>query len=86
MNLVTIGIGVVLLAAGFRVLVSKLRDPAIRLGVAALKKPEAANGEAIASFTTGFVVPVATMIAIGTAFVVLGVIGRAPALLDWFGR
>jgi hypothetical protein len=59
----------------------RFRAPSVHEAIAALKQPGGAP--AITRFTTSVVVATVLPFALGIAFLVLGLMGRAPS---WFGR
>jgi hypothetical protein len=82
MNRITFATGLALIAIGVVTLVLRFQAPSVHEAIAALKQP-GGGAPAITRFTTSVVAPTVLPFALGIAFLVLGLMGRAPS---WFGR
>jgi len=83
MNRMTFAIGLAMMAIGVVALVLRFQAPSIHEAIAAIKQPGGGGAPAITRFTTSVVVPTVLPFALGIAFLVLGLMGRAPS---WLGR
>lgn len=83
MNRATFVFGLVMLTVGVVALVWRFQDPSLREAIAAIKGSDGNETAAVTRFTVGVVLPAVLPFAIGIAFLVLGLMGRAPS---WLGR
>ena len=83
MNRATFAFGLVMLAVGVVALMWRFQDPSIHEAIAAIKGPGGNETAPVTRFTVGVVLPAVLPFAIGIAFLVLGLMGRAPS---WLGR
>ena len=84
MNSVTLVFGVMLIGAGFVMLIRRLHDRSVHESLAVLRNARRDPAPAIAAFV-GLVVPIVTSIASGIAFVAVGLMGGSLAPGSWFG-
>ena len=82
MNRMTFAIGLTMIVIGVVTLVLRFQAPSVHEAITAIRQP-GAGAPAITRFTTSVVVPTVLPFALGIAFLVLGLMGRAPS---WLGR
>jgi len=83
MNPVTFVLGVVMTGAAFVMFIRRLHDRSMHDAVAIMRATKRDRGQAVVGFAS-LLAPAVSALAVGLAFVAIGVAGRAPAL-SWFG-
>ena len=82
MNRATFTVGIVMVGVAILVLILRFQSASVREAVAAIQQG-ATSPQAVTRFTVGVVLPIVLPFALGIAFLILGLMGRAPS---WFGR